>query len=74
MCVSMLCRVVAIDAAGAVVSSDGGERRAAMRLYPDVGVGDWVLVGAGAILQRLTPEEARSLAKAYGQGASDEHP
>ena len=71
MCVSMLGQVVAVDEAGAVVKADHIQRRAATRLYPNIAVGDWVLVGAGTILQRLTADEARSMALPQGKGASD---
>ena len=62
MCVSVLAQVVAVDAAGAVVACDGVQRRAGARLYPDIRVGEWVLVGAGTILQRLSADEARLMA------------
>ena len=72
MCVSMLARVVAIDATGALVAADKDlPRRAGTLLYPDVRVGEWVLVGAGTIIQRLTPDEARLMAEAVPEGASD---
>jgi hydrogenase maturation factor len=62
VCVSVLAQVVAVDATGATVTCDGTPRRAATRLYPDISAGEWVLVGAGTILQRLTADEARQLA------------
>ena len=58
MCVSVLAQVVAVDAAEALVACDGVSRRASTRLYPDITVGEWVLVGAGTVLQRLTADEA----------------
>jgi hydrogenase maturation factor len=64
MCVSMLAEVVAVDATGATVTCDGIPRRAATRLYPDITAGEWVLVGAGTILQRLTSAEASQMASA----------
>jgi hydrogenase assembly chaperone HypC/HupF len=62
MCVSMLAQVVAVDSMGATVSCGGMPRRAATRLYPDIAAGEWVLVGAGTILQRLSADEARRMA------------
>lgn len=61
MCVSMLARVVRVDSANAVVDANGVERSAGTRLYPDIRVGEWVLIGAGTIVQRLTDHEARDL-------------
>lgn len=58
MCVSYPARVVAIDAAGATVEQDGRRRRASLLVTPDVVPGDWVVVGAGAVLRRLDPAEA----------------
>ena len=62
MCVTSLAQVVDVDAVGALVAMAGTRRRAGTRLYPDVQVGEWVLVGAGTILQRLTPDEAEVMA------------
>ena len=62
MCVSVLAQVVEVDDVGAIVACDEVQRRAGTRLYPDIRVGEWVLVGAGTILQRLSADEARLLA------------
>jgi hydrogenase maturation factor len=77
MCVTLLGQVVAVDAAGALVAAEGIQLRAGARLFPDVAVGEWVLVGAGTILQRLTDDDARLMANptAYEpRGATDAHP
>lgn len=54
-------RVVAIDAAGAVVETEGRLRRASTLLVDDLSVGDWVTVAAGTILARLDPVEAAEI-------------
>ena len=54
-------RVVAIDAAGAVVETEGRLRRASTLLIDDLSVGDWVTVAAGTILARLDPAEAAEI-------------
>lgn len=61
MCVTWPARVVGIDPQGATIDIEGRQRRASMVVVPDVAVGDWVLVGMGAILQRLDPEVATEM-------------
>lgn len=61
MCIEDPGRVVAIDAAGAVVDVGGRRRRASTLVMPDVAVGDWVTVAAGTIVDRLRPEEANEI-------------
>lgn len=50
----------------------GRERRASTLVVPEVEVGDWVIVAAGTILQRLDAEEARQLAAAVGKAYGEE--
>ena len=61
MCITAPARVLSVDAEGAIVQTAGARRRASTAVIPDVGVGDWVIVGAGTILRRLEPDEAREL-------------
>lgn len=61
MCLSFPGRVVGIDAAGAIVETDGRRRRASVLLVPDVVVGEWVAVAAGTIVDRLDEREAAEL-------------
>jgi hydrogenase assembly chaperone HypC/HupF len=58
MCIGYPGRVIVIDASGAVVATEGRNRRASTLLLPDVAVGDWVTVAAGTIVDRLDPDEA----------------
>jgi hydrogenase assembly chaperone HypC/HupF len=73
MCLTAPARVLAIDAEGATVLIGGHERRASTLVVPDVRVGDWVVVGAGTILERIDPPEAAYLTaavtEAYREGA-----
>lgn len=59
MCLARLGRVVALEPGGALVRI--GERTwpVATLLVPEILVGDEVLVTAGLIVARLSPEEAR---------------
>jgi hydrogenase assembly chaperone HypC/HupF len=58
MCLGFPGLVIAVDAAGATVETDGRRRRANTLLTPDVAVGEWVYVSAGTVIERLTPDEA----------------
>jgi hydrogenase assembly chaperone HypC/HupF len=58
MCVSFPGRVIAVDEGGASVLTEGRVRRASILLEPDVTIGDWVMVAAGTIVERL--DEARA--------------
>jgi hydrogenase assembly chaperone HypC/HupF len=59
MCLACPARVIAIGPEGATIESDGRTRRAATLLYPDLAVGDWVIVAMGTVIDRL--DEARAL-------------
>lgn len=58
MCIVAPARVIAVDGATALVDQDGRRRRASLLLEPDTRVGEWVIVGSGAVLRRLDPAEA----------------
>lgn len=61
MCLTMPGQVLAVDASGATIESDGRRRRASTLLHPDVAVGDWVIVAAGTVVRHLTPAEAMEI-------------
>ena len=61
MCISYPGRVVALEGANAVVDTTGRRRRASTLLFPEITVGEWVMVGAGSILRRLDDAEATAL-------------
>lgn len=63
MCITAPARVISVDRADAIVEMDGRRRRASTLVTPDVVAGEWVLVGAGSILRRLRPREARELTR-----------
>jgi hydrogenase assembly chaperone HypC/HupF len=64
MCLSFPGRVVAIDELGAAVDMEGRLRRALTTFAPETQVGDWVLVSAGSIVQRLDPTDAADVCNA----------
>ncbi len=58
MCLGYPGLVVAIDATGATIETDGRRRRANILLTPDLRIGEWVFVSAGTVIERLPPDEA----------------
>lgn len=58
MCLELPSRVVELDGDSAVVDTEGRRFRASTLVVPDAAVGDWVVVVAGTIVDRLTPAEA----------------
>jgi hydrogenase assembly chaperone HypC/HupF len=64
MCLSAAGRVISVqaDEDAARVDIGGRVRRASTWLVPDAAPGDWVEVGAGALLRRLSEAEAAELA------------
>ena len=61
MCAAYPGLVVAVDATGALIRGELRDYRAATLLVPDVAPGDYVVVAAGTILERLEPEEAAEI-------------
>jgi hydrogenase assembly chaperone HypC/HupF len=61
MCLDLPGRVIGRDADTATVIVDGRIRSATTLLLPDVQVGEWVYVAAGAIVDRLTAESAAQI-------------
>lgn len=60
MCVALPGKVVEIREKEAVVDFNGNQVTARMGLV-DIKVGDYVLVHAGCILQKVSPQDAESL-------------
>lgn len=58
MCLTLTARVEAVADDEATVVAGGRRFTASRVLEPDTVPGDWVSVGAGWILARLTPDEA----------------
>ena len=64
MCLTMPGCVIALENDGALIRCGDDEYRATTLLISDITVGDYVLVQAGMIIERLTPEEAAEIAAA----------
>jgi hydrogenase expression/formation protein HypC len=71
MCLTAPARVLSVAEGDATVLLGGRERRASTLVVPEVQAGDWVIVAAGTIMQRLDADEARRLSAAvttaYGE-------
>lgn len=77
MCIGFPGRVVHVDATGALVETEGRRRRASTLLRPDISVGDYVVVAAGTIVDRLDPDEAeqiRELLQTAADGGPERSP
>jgi hydrogenase assembly chaperone HypC/HupF len=58
MCMTIPGRVEAVGPGTARVVLNGRVHQVSTFLHPEVEVGDWVIVTAGTILERLDPAEA----------------
>jgi hydrogenase expression/formation protein HypC len=61
MCLTYPGQVLEVAGSMALVDIDHRQRRASLVLVPEVTVGDWVIVGAGIVLEVLDPSEAREM-------------
>jgi hydrogenase assembly chaperone HypC/HupF len=61
MCIAFPGIVVAVDADGAIVETEGRRRRASTLYLADIAIGDWVTVAAGTIVERLDPDQAADI-------------
>ena len=61
MCLSYPGRVMSVHDDCVLVDEDGRRRRASRLLISDLQPGDWVLVAAGAVIERLDPREAEEI-------------
>ncbi len=64
MCLMTPGRVLSVTPGVALVDVGGTLRRAFTLLTPDVLPGDWVIVGAGAIVRRVDPDQATEMTSA----------
>ena len=72
MCLTAPGRVLSVDDGSATVLLGGRVRRTSTLVVPEVGVGDWVIVAAGTILERVDELEAAQLAAAIEEAYREE--
>jgi len=58
MCLDFPGLVISRNGDQVVVETDGRRRHATTLLVPDIEVGDWVYVAAGAVIERLDADSA----------------
>ena len=73
MCLGFPGLVVAVDATGATIETDGRRRRANTLLMPDLAVGEWVFVSAGTVIDRLPPDEADFISRSIETARQETH-
>jgi hydrogenase expression/formation protein HypC len=61
MCIVAPGRVIALQGSDVLVDHEGRRRRASTLIVGGLEVGDWVVVGSGAVLRRLDAAEALDL-------------
>ena len=61
MCLEFPGCVIALDGDVVTVQTAGRDRRALALLFPELALGDWVLVAAGTVVSRLDADEAAQL-------------
>ena len=61
MCLEFPGVVVRRDGDSALIDTEGRLRSASSLLFPDLAAGEWVLVAAGTVIDRLDPAEAAEL-------------
>ena len=59
MCIAIPGKIVSIEGTRALVSIEGLEREADVRLVPDAKIGDYVIIHAGFAIQKYDEEEAQ---------------
>lgn len=72
MCLGFPGQVVEVGEESVTVETERRLRRASKLLFPDIGVGDWVYVAAGTIVERVDPSEASRIARAIREARGDE--
>ena len=72
MCLTYPGQVLEVADDMALVDIDHRQRRASLVLVPEVTVGDWVIVGAGTVLEVLEPSEAREILSLLDQAQPQE--
>ena len=67
MCLSIPGRVIIINGSDAIVEVDGVRINARTDLTPAIAVGDYGLVHAGFIIQRLDEQDARETLRLFAE-------
>lgn len=60
MCMAIPARVISLQDERARIETELQQLEVSCLFFPELAVGDWVLVNTGQIVSRLTPEEAEA--------------
>jgi hydrogenase expression/formation protein HypC len=66
MCVTYPGQVLSVADGMAEVLIQGQRRRASLVIVPEAAAGDWVIVAAGTVLERLEPDDAAEILALLG--------
>ncbi|MCC7367877.1 MAG: HypC/HybG/HupF family hydrogenase formation chaperone [Chloroflexi bacterium] len=72
MCLAVPRRVLQIEAGRVLVDWESGPLWASSAAFPDLTVGEYVLVHAGLVLERVSAEEAETLLAMQAELAADD--
>jgi hydrogenase assembly chaperone HypC/HupF len=72
MCVTYPGQVLEVAGGMALVDIQGRRLRAMTTLVPETAEGDWVIVAAGAVLQTIDADEARSIRELLDEALQDD--
>ncbi len=61
MCLAIPGQVIEIENDDALIEYGGLKKRASLRLFPEVKIGDYVLVHAGFVIQQLDEEQGKEM-------------
>ncbi len=65
LCVAVPARVLEVSGDRATIEVAGGSRVVSRKLVPDIAPGEYGLLHAGFIIQKLDPKQARQTIKAF---------
>lgn len=65
MCLAVPVRVLVVEGDRATVEIAGGRKVVSKKLVPEIKAGDYGLLHAGFIIQKVSPEQARRTLKLY---------
>ncbi len=73
MCLAIPYKIVEIKGnSQAEVEMMGGRRRVSLEMFPEVEVGDWVLINLGFVLGKISEDEAKEIMQLYQEIAEAE--
>lgn len=66
MCLAVPYKVLKVkENSWAEIEVAGARNKVSLQLFPEVGVGDWVLVNLGSVVAKIEEDEAREIMKLY---------